>query len=53
MDFRENLFIWENLPKDLQIIIQKDKIILTSKEFDKQKLLEKLKGGKNGSKNII
>lgn len=46
MDFRENLFIWENMPKDLQITIEKDKIILTSKKFDKQKLLEKLKGDK-------
>lgn len=46
MDFRENLFIWKNMPDDLQITIEKDKIILTSKEFDKKKLLEKLKGGK-------
>ena len=46
MDFRKDIFIWENLPKDLQIIIEKDKIILTIKKFDKQKLLEKLKGGK-------
>ena len=46
MDFRESLFIWENMPNDLQITIEKDKIISTSKKFDKQKLLEKLKGSK-------
>ena len=46
MDFRENLFIWKNMPNDLQITIEKDKIVLTSKKFDKQKLLEKLKGDK-------
>ena len=34
------------MPNDLQITIEKDKIILTSKKFDKQKLLEKLKGDK-------
>lgn len=53
MDFRENLFIWKNMPNDLQITIEKDKIILTSKKFDKQKLLEKLKGGKKMQIKVI
>lgn len=53
MDFRENLFVWKNMPNDLQITIEKDKIILSSKEFDKKKLLEKLKGGKNGNKSNL
>lgn len=33
MDFRENLFVWKNMPNDLQITIEKDKIILTSKNL--------------------
>ena len=45
--------IKKNIPNDLQITIEKDKIILTIKKFDKQKLLEKLKGGKNANKSNI
>ena len=44
--YLKNKIILKNFPKGLQIIIEKDNIIIASKKFDKQKLLEKLKGGK-------
>lgn len=47
MGFIKNaLIIKKNIPKDLQIIIEKDKIKIINKNQYKQKLLEKMKGGK-------
>jgi hypothetical protein len=51
--YLKNKIILKDFPKCLQIIIEKDNIIIAGEKFDKQKLLEKMKGGKNGNKSNL